>query len=88
VVRQYAPAYKPEIAMVALIENSGFGGDTRARSSRRLRRLLSQDAPRRTAGRSANTDREERNATARERKPPAAKRSRAAARQQTAVNNQ
>jgi penicillin-binding protein 2 len=22
----YAPAYKPEIAMVALIENSGFGG--------------------------------------------------------------
>jgi penicillin-binding protein 2 len=23
----YAPAYKPEIAMVALIENSGFGGD-------------------------------------------------------------
>ena len=24
----YAPAYKPEIAMVALIENSGFGGTT------------------------------------------------------------
>jgi membrane peptidoglycan carboxypeptidase len=23
----YAPAYKPEIAMVALIENSGFGGE-------------------------------------------------------------
>jgi len=26
----YAPAYKPEIAMVALIENSGFGGSNAA----------------------------------------------------------
>ncbi len=48
----YAPAYKPEIALVALIENSGFGGHHAAPAVRqRLRRLLSQDAPRRTAGR-------------------------------------
>ena len=32
----YAPAYKPEIAMVALIENSGFGGHHAAPAVRRV----------------------------------------------------
>ena len=32
----YAPAYKPEIAMVALIENSGFGGTHAAPTVRRV----------------------------------------------------
>ena len=32
----YAPAYKPEIAMVALIENSGFGGQHAAPAVRRV----------------------------------------------------
>ncbi len=32
----YAPAYKPEIAMIALIENVGFGGKFAAPSSRAL----------------------------------------------------
>ena len=32
----YAPAYKPEIAMVALIENSGFGASTQPRQSRQV----------------------------------------------------
>jgi penicillin-binding protein 2 len=32
----YAPAYKPEIAMVALIENSGFGGRNAAPAVRRV----------------------------------------------------
>src|SRR6185295_150659 len=32
----YAPAYKPEIALVALIENSGFGGQHAAPAVRRV----------------------------------------------------
>ena len=32
----YAPAYKPEIALVALIENSGFGGHHAAPAVRRV----------------------------------------------------
>ena len=32
----YAPAYKPEIALVALIENSGFGGHHAAPAVRRI----------------------------------------------------
>src|SRR6266550_3262449 len=32
----YAPAYKPEIALVALIENSGFGGQHAAPAVRRI----------------------------------------------------
>jgi len=32
----YAPAYKPEIAMIALIENSGFGGQHAAPAVRRV----------------------------------------------------
>ena len=32
----YAPAYKPEIALVALIENSGFGGIHAAPAVRRV----------------------------------------------------
>jgi len=32
----YAPAYKPEISMVALIENSGFGGANAAPAIRRV----------------------------------------------------
>ena len=32
----YAPAYKPEISMVALIENSGFGGQHAAPAVRRV----------------------------------------------------
>ena len=32
----YAPAYKPEIAMIALIENSGFGGHHAAPAVRRV----------------------------------------------------
>jgi penicillin-binding protein 2 len=32
----YAPAYKPEIAIVALIENSGFGGTHAAPAVRRI----------------------------------------------------
>jgi penicillin-binding protein 2 len=32
----YAPAYKPEIAMVALIENSGFGGANAAPAVRKI----------------------------------------------------
>ena len=30
----FAPAYKPEIAVLALIENSGFGGSTPLRLSK------------------------------------------------------
>ena len=32
----YAPAYKPEIAMIALIENSGFGGRNAAPAVRKV----------------------------------------------------
>ncbi len=32
----YAPAYKPEISMVALIENSGFGGKNAAPAVRKI----------------------------------------------------
>jgi penicillin-binding protein 2 len=32
----YAPAYKPEIAMIALIENSGFGGQHAAPAVRKV----------------------------------------------------
>jgi penicillin-binding protein 2 len=32
----YAPAYKPEIAMIALIENSGFGGHHAAPAVRKV----------------------------------------------------
>ena len=32
----YAPAYKPEISLVALIENSGFGGTHAAPAVRRV----------------------------------------------------
>ena len=32
----YAPAYKPEIALVALIENSGFGGSHAAPAVRHV----------------------------------------------------
>lgn len=46
----YAPAYKPEIAMVALIENAGFGGQHAAPAVRRVydvyyRKTRNQDAP-------------------------------------------
>ena len=46
----YAPAYKPEIAMVALIENSGFGGQHAAPAVRRVydvyyRKTRNQEAP-------------------------------------------
>ena len=41
----YAPAYKPEIALVAIIENSGFGGTScRPGCPASLRRLLPQDS--------------------------------------------
>jgi penicillin-binding protein 2 len=32
----YAPAYKPEIALIALIENSGFGGQHAAPAVRKV----------------------------------------------------
>lgn len=46
----YAPAYKPEIALVALIENSGFGGQHAAPAVRRVydvyyRKTRNQDPP-------------------------------------------
>ena len=46
----YAPAYKPEIAMIALIENSGFGGQHAAPAIRRVydvyyRKTRNQEPP-------------------------------------------
>jgi penicillin-binding protein 2 len=46
----YAPAYKPEIALVALIENSGFGGTHAAPAVRRVydvyyRKTRNEDPP-------------------------------------------
>jgi penicillin-binding protein 2 len=46
----YAPAYKPEIALVALIENSGFGGQHAAPAVRRVydvyyRKTRNEDPP-------------------------------------------
>ncbi|MBK9766811.1 MAG: hypothetical protein IPP63_07235 [Chloracidobacterium sp.] len=50
----FAPAYKPEIAVIALIENSGFGGCTRHPPSRAIYETVSckrvRQRPRRPGG--------------------------------------
>ena len=79
----YAPAYKPEIAMVALIENSGFGGTHAAPAVRGVydvyyRKTRHEEPPgtvKQQIAKQETTDK----------KKPAAS---AAASQQTAVNNQ
>lgn len=80
----YAPAYKPEIAMVALIENSGFGGSHAAPAVRGVydvyyRKTRHEEPP------GAVPKQIAKNQPA---KPDPAKPAPAAAAQQTAVNNQ
>ncbi len=79
----YAPAYKPEIAMVALIENSGFGGSHAAPAVRGVydvyyRKTRHEEPPGTVKPQIAKKE------TTDKKKPAAA----AAAGQQTAVNNQ
>jgi penicillin-binding protein 2 len=78
----YAPAYKPEIAMVALIENSGFGGRNAAPAVRGVydtyyRKTRHEEPP------GAASKQIAKNQTA----PVPPKKSVAAATQQTAVND-
>ena len=78
----YAPAYKPEIAMVALIENSGFGGSHAAPAVRGVydvyyRKTRHEEPPGAVKPQIANKE------TTDKKKPAAV----AAAGQQTAVNN-
>ena len=80
----YAPAYKPEIAMVALIENSGFGGSHAAPAVRGVydvyyRKTRHEEPPGAVKQQIAKEE------TTNKKKPVAAA---AAAGQQTAVNNQ
>jgi penicillin-binding protein 2 len=77
----YAPAYKPEIAMVALIENSGFGGTHAAPAIRGVydvyyRKTRHEEPPGSVPKQIAKN----------EQKPSTAPR--AATAQQTAINNQ
>jgi penicillin-binding protein 2 len=79
----YAPAFKPEIAMVGLIENSGFGGQHAAPAVRGVydvyyRKTRHEEPP------GAVQQQIAKNESPDKKKPAAA----AAARQQTAVNNQ
>ena len=78
----YAPAYKPEIAMVALIENSGFGGITRR--PRFVEFTTSTIARLVTKNRRAVKPQIAKKETTDQKKPAAT----TAAGQQTAVNNQ
>ena len=76
----YAPAYKPEIAMVALIENSGFGGANAAPAIRNVydvyyRKTRHEEPPGAVKQIAKNQQ-------------PAAKPASAAAAQQTAINNE
>jgi penicillin-binding protein 2 len=78
----YAPAYKPEIAMVALIENSGFGGHHAAPAIRAIydvyyRKTRHEEPPGAVAKQVAKNE-----------TTPTKKTEPAAAAQQTAVNNQ
>jgi penicillin-binding protein 2 len=78
----YAPAYKPEIAMVALIENSGFGGTHAAPAVRGVydvyyRKTRHEEPP----GAATQIAKKE---PANKKKPAGA----AAATEQTAINNQ
>ena len=78
----YAPAYKPEIAMVALIENSGFGGSHAAPAIRGVydvyyRKTRHEEPPGAIAKQTAKNENQ-----------PAKKTAPATAAQQTAVNNQ
>ena len=78
----YAPAYKPEIAMVALIENSGFGGHHAAPAIRGVydvyyRKTRHEEPPGTVVKQVAKNE-----------DAPAPKTEPAAAAQQTAANNQ
>jgi len=78
----YAPAYKPEIAMVALIENSGFGGSHAAPAVRGVydvyyRKTRHEEPPGAVAKQIPKNENQ-----------PAKKSEPATAAQQTAVNNQ
>jgi len=80
----YAPAYKPEIAMVALIENSGFGGANAAPAVRGVydeyyRKTRHEEPPGAIKPQIAKND-------STDKKKPAAKA--VATPQQTAINNQ
>jgi len=79
VVCYYAPAYKPEIAMVALIENSGFGGSHAAPAIRGVYDVYYR-----------KTRHEEPPGAVKQiaKKQPTAGEANAAAAQQTALNNQ
>ncbi len=72
----YAPAYKPEIAMVALIENSGFGGHHAAPAVRGVYDVYYRKTRHEEPPGAVHTDREETNRTAH--RSPAAARNRAA----------
>ena len=67
-VCQYAPAYKPEIAMVALIENSGFGGSHAAPAVRGVYDVYYRKTRHEEPPGAVKTDREERNHTGSRRK--------------------
>ncbi len=84
----YAPAYKPEIAFVALIENSGFGGTHAAPAVRGVydvyyRKTRHEEPPGAVKPQIAKTEPTDTNKPANRKKPAAA-----TAAGQTAVNNQ
>jgi penicillin-binding protein 2 len=84
----YAPAYKPEIALVALIENSGFGGQHAAPAVRGVydvyyRNTRHADPP----GAVQQIAKKETPATPAKHKPIAANTAAAAGQQQAAVRN-
>jgi penicillin-binding protein 2 len=84
----YAPAYKPEIAMLALIENSGFGGSHAAPAVRGVydvyyRKTRHEEPPGAVKPQIAKQETPEKQETTARKKPAAVR----AAGQQTAVNN-
>ena len=84
----YAPAYKPEIAMVALIENSGFGGSNAAPAVRGVydayyRKTRNEEPPGAVKQQIAKETPDKKKETPEKKKTAAV----TAAGQQTAVNN-
>src|SRR5678815_2513455 len=85
----YAPAYKPEIVMVALIENSGFGGSNAAPAVRGVydtyyRKTRHEEPPGAVKQQIAKDSTDKKKETPEKKKTAAI----TAAKQQTAINNQ